>query len=82
MKVSFVVVCLALVSFAAVLTTVAAVEDDYYKLLGLQRDATQPEIKRAFRRISMKFISFSVLPSRSFFALLVHVCCVREQGAS
>jgi len=52
--VSFVVVCLALVSFAAVLLTVAAVDDDYYKLLGLQRDATQPEIKRAFRRISMK----------------------------
>jgi len=52
--VSFLVTCLVLVSFAAVLVTVDAVDDDYYKLLGLQRDASQADIKRAFRRISMK----------------------------
>ena len=56
MKVSFIVTCFALVIFAAVLVTVAAVDDDYYKLLGLQRDASQADIKRAFRRISMKFV--------------------------
>jgi len=50
MKLTFVLGCLTL----AVLVVIVFAADDYYKLLGLQRDASQPEIKRAFRRISMK----------------------------
>jgi len=38
----------------AVVFVIVFAADDYYKLLGLQRDASQSEIKRAFRRISMK----------------------------
>jgi len=47
MKFSFIL------AFAVIFVIVAAAED-YYKLLGLQRDASQADIKRAFRRISMK----------------------------
>jgi len=47
MKLSFVL------AFAVLIVVVIAA-DDYYQLLGLQRDASQADIKRAFRRISMK----------------------------
>ena len=29
-------------------------EKDYYRILGIERDASQPEIKRAFRQLSLK----------------------------
>ncbi|HHH39430.1 MAG TPA: J domain-containing protein, partial [Sedimenticola sp.] len=28
---------------------------DYYKVMGLQRDATQDEIKRAYRKLARKY---------------------------
>ena len=45
-----------LVGFLALFGGAAdAGSDDYYKLLGVPRDASQADIKRAFRRLSVKF---------------------------
>lgn len=33
----------------------ALAEEDYYKILELDKDATESEIKKAFRRLSVKF---------------------------
>ena len=49
--------CICAAAFSALVVVVAAAEADYYKLLGVPREASQAEIKRAFRRISMKFAS-------------------------
>lgn len=55
------VACICAAAFSALVVVVAAAEADYYKLLGVPREASQAEIKRAFRHISMKFAS-SPLP--------------------
>ena len=51
--------CICAAAFSALVVVVAAAEADYYKLLGVPREASQAEIKRAFRRISMKFASLT-----------------------
>ena len=47
---------LLLAAFAVLLPICAAVEDpDYYKVLGVARDATGKQIKKAFRDLSLKY---------------------------
>ncbi len=50
--------CLSLVLCVSLLTCpsrVAAEETDYYKLLGISRDASNKEIKKAFRKLAIKY---------------------------
>ena len=49
-------VCLTLGFLALLIPGAEAAEEDYYKLLGVTREATQADIKRAFRRLSVKFV--------------------------
>ena len=35
--------------------TVVKGEDDYYKLLGVSKDASEKEIKKAFRKLAIKY---------------------------
>ena len=45
-----------LVSFALLLlSTAARAEEDYYKLLGVSRGASEREIKKAFRKLAMQY---------------------------
>ncbi|KAH7983953.1 hypothetical protein HPB52_015743 [Rhipicephalus sanguineus] len=45
-----------LLVWAAVLTVAtAAEEEDYYKLLGVKRTASDREIKKAFRKLALKY---------------------------
>ena len=36
-------------------TTVVKGEEDYYKLLGVSKDASEKEIKKAFRKLAIKY---------------------------
>ena len=36
-------------------TAVVAGEEDYYKLLGVSRDASEKEIKKAFRKLAIQY---------------------------
>ncbi len=50
--------CLSLVLCLFLLTCpsrIAAEETDYYKLLGISRDASNKEVKKAFRKLAIKY---------------------------
>lgn len=46
---------LLLVCIAVLAATPAEAERDFYKILGIPSDATEPQIKRAFRKLSLKY---------------------------
>lgn len=41
--------------FILLFLVLALAEEDYYKILELDKDATESEIKKSFRRLSVKF---------------------------
>ena len=51
-KVMYVVLCLVLL---LALPLVLAAGKDYYEILGVPRDASEKDIKRAFRKLAVKY---------------------------
>jgi len=53
MQLSVEVVSLVCCCLGLILSSSA--EDDYYKVLGIQRSATEQDIKKAFRKLALKY---------------------------
>ena len=49
------VVVLTLIALILVTQTSAAMSEDYYKVLGLKRDATEEQIKKQFKKLAVRY---------------------------
>jgi len=55
MKLQKQVVLLLLLGALLLLSHQVSAEDDYYKILGLKRGATEEQIKKAFKKMAIKY---------------------------